>query len=333
MKRTVLLLPATLLFGVAVAQPTLTFPDDAPSPGNSYPVKFGEYQSPGGAGADQNWNFSSLVADSTGVISIVEPSSAPGGATFPNATAAILSTEGNNFVEANEIGLFLHGTEFFGQTVPFSETAQVLAYPCTYQTGWEGTYAGVLDVFGLELQLNGTVLGFADGYGTLQLPEATLTDVLRIRLEQTSLIESLFGNFELNSTSYQFYKSGYDVPVLEIVETEGDLMGPIEFQTLRWMDVTAVGINAQEAGIIGLDVFPNPATDLVQVNINMMNGPATTVELFDTSGRLVRSIGMNIPSNGPFTGTFSVLGLTPGPYMLRVTDMQGGTGTARLQVM
>jgi hypothetical protein len=333
MKRSVLLLPATLLLGAAMAQPTLSFPDDAPSPGNSYPVKFGEYQSPGSPGPDQNWNFSNLVADSAGVINIVEPASAPGGAQFPNATAAILSPDGNNFVEANDIGLFLHGTELFGQSVPLSETAQVLAYPCTYQTGWEGTYSGLLDVFGLELQLNGTVLGFADGYGTLQLPEATLENVLRVRLEQESLIESPFGNFELSSTSYQYYKAGYDVPVLEIVETEGDLMGPIEFQTLRWMDVTAVGINVQEANTIGVDLFPNPAIDAVQVHINTLNGPVSTMELFDASGRLVRSFGVNMPSHGPFTSTMDLQGVTPGLYMLRVTDAQGSTGTARLQVM
>lgn len=329
-------LPASLslvcLAGQLIAQPTINFPADAPTPGTAYAVKYGPYQAPGGAGSNQTWNFSALLADSASIVNIVAPASAPGGAAFPNATAAIIAPDGNEFVQATSDGLFLLGTEFFGQAVPFTQPAQYLAYPCTFQTGWEGTYAGVVDVFGISLDLNGTVFGFADGYGTLQLPEATITDVLRVRRDDASVVESFLGNFELNNTSYLFYKPGFGIPIMEISLTVGDVFGAIELESLQWMDVTTVGLSEHLLTGIGVEIYPNPATITAQVVFNMAGGRAATVELFDAQGRMVQQQGMNVANSGTQLVTLDLQDLMPGMYVLRVLDDNGRMGSTRLVV-
>ncbi len=332
MKKTGLLLPVILLCSAAAAQPTIVFPDDAPTPGSTHSVKYAAYQAPGNDGIDQNWDFSGLVADSVGFVSVNEPSGTPGGTDHPNATAAIVAPEGTQFVEADPIGLFLLGAQFLGQPVIFTDAAQYMAYPCTYQTGWETNYSGVLDVFGIELVLSGMVIGYADGYGTLQLPEATITDVLRVRRDDLSEVVSPFGTFELTNTSYLFYKAGFDIPILEIVSTVGDIMGPINIETLRWVDVTAVGITDVQVDGIGVSVLPNPAKDSFQVTIQP-NGHRSYITLFDATGRQVRIIDPNIPAGGGYVGTVDVSGLRAGMYLLKVTDDSGRETALRVQVL
>lgn len=322
------LAPATVL-----AQPTLTFPDNAPTPGNSYSVKYGPYQPAGSTGAGQTWDFGDLSTDSTSTVHVEAPNSVPGGAGFPNATAAVVAPDGTQILEANTTGLFLLGGELFGQSAPFTDPAQHLAYPCTFQTSWEDAYGGTADFAGLPIELQGQVIGIADGYGTLALPEAVVTDVLRVHRTDVLGIVTFLGTFELTTELVQFYKAGIGIPVLEISSLSGDLLGePLLVQTLRWVDMSVVSVNELESRAIQFTVYPNPASDMVQVAFDLGDHALASIELMDLSGRAVRSFNGIGAGLGKQLLYLPVGDLATGSYFLRITNSQGAQGVRPLQI-
>ncbi len=320
----------------ALAQPALEFPGNAPTPGTSFLTNFGVWEDPGTDGADQTWNFAGLVADSSAIVFVEQPDATPQGSEFPNATAAVVNADGTQYFQASSGLLELVGPSLLGQTAPLSNPASYLPFPCTYQTSWEDDFAGSIDLMGFPLSVTGNVIGIADGYGTLELPEGTVNDVLRVRRITTTMIDITgFGSGELEENAYAFYRVGLGMPILEIASTSGELplLGPLDFQNLKWVDVTTVGIEDLFTDAIGVEVFPNPASSNVQVNFGLAGGRTVAIELFDINGRQVRSIAMNTGNSGVHTGMIDVCELSSGVYMLRITDNTGRVGTSRVQVL
>jgi hypothetical protein len=335
MDRTLLLSLSLAVCLPALAQPTLDYPANAPTPGTSFLTNYGEYTAPGASGASQTWNFANLVADSSSIVYVELPSATAQGSDFPNATAAVVGPDGTQYFQASSSVLELVGPSLLGQTVALTNPGSFLTYPCTYQSSWEDDFAGAVDV-GLPVAITGNVIGIADGYGTLVLPEGTVNDVLRVRRVTTTTLDIPgIGGGELEDETYGFYRVGLGLPIMEISRTQGELplLGPVDIQTLRWVDVNTVGIEDITSDAIGVEVFPNPATTNVQVNFGLAGGRTVAIELFDMHGRQVRTIAMNTGNSGVHTGNISVDGLSSGVYMLRITDNTGRVGTSRVQVL
>lgn len=336
MNRKLLVSLSFLIVAPAFAQPSLISPGNAPTPGTSFQTRFGAYRSEGPAGASQNWNFASLVADSSAIVFVELPSATPQGTDFPNATAAVINADGTQYFQASSGLLELVGPSLLGQTAPLSNPASFLPFPCTFNSSWEDDFAGSIDVMGFPLSVTGNVIGIADGFGTLELPEGTVNDVLRVRRITTTVIDITgFGSGELEENAFAFYKVGLGLPVLEVSTTTGELplLGAIDLQNLKWVDVNTVGFADLFSEDIGMEVFPNPATDMVQVNFGLAGGRAVAIELFDLHGRQVQQIAMNTGNSGVHIGTLDVSGLTAGMYMIRITDNAGRVGTGRVQVL
>src|SRR5688572_14380412 len=75
--------------GIATAQPVLTSTNMAPI-GFTAPVSAAAPGSfnPGGSGASQTWDFSSLPLLAIGDVTIVDPATTPYGATYPTSNYA-----------------------------------------------------------------------------------------------------------------------------------------------------------------------------------------------------------------------------------------------------
>lgn len=329
----------TLLFGLALAtvfpafaQPTLNFPGNAPTPGTSFLTKYGEFRAAGSPGAGQTWDFGNLVADSSAVVTVVLPSATPAGGDYPNATAAVVAPDGTDYFNASSNILELEGLSIFGQTVPLTNSASYLPFPCNFQSSWEDDIGGTLDFQGFPLEVTGSVIGIADGYGTLVLPEGPVSDVLRVRRVTSTAIASPFGNFELEDETYSFYKAGVGLPILEISNTNGDLLGsPVEIQTLQWIDLTSVGMEDLAQHNANLMLWPNPTAERVSILMDGYLGQRLLIETFDAQGRLLNSAPASTTGTGARLQEVDLQGLPPGMYMLRVQDEQGRVLTGRVQ--
>ncbi len=335
MDRSLLCILALGTITPAFAQPTLDFPASAPTAGTSFLVKYGAYSAVGAGGTDQTWDYASLVADSTAYVFVEDPAATPGAAQFPSATAAVVAPSGTEYFQASSWVLELVGPSLIGQTAPLTNPASYLPFPCTYQSSWEDDFAGAIDVMGFAIEVTGNVIGVADGYGTLILPEGTVNDVLRVRRVTTTSLITAFGNGEIEEDAYAFYKVGLGLPILEVSATTGDLplLGPLDIQSLEWTDVNSVGFADLFSDAIGMEVFPNPATDMVQVNFGLSGGRTVAIELMDLSGRAVRTVGVNTANSGVHTSMVDLAGLPAGMYMLRITDDNGRVGTKPVQVL
>ncbi|MFN8408309.1 MAG: hypothetical protein U0V45_03085 [Flavobacteriales bacterium] len=101
----------TLAFFIAIAsfahaQPVLTFTGNAPAPGSTRTLHYGPYVSPGGSGANQNWDLSALTTDSTILIQHVQPGTTPNGASFPGSTVAETGAAATMFFRSASDGVY-----------------------------------------------------------------------------------------------------------------------------------------------------------------------------------------------------------------------------------
>ena len=83
----------TIFSSVAIAQPTLTSSNSNPVIGDIITLQSYSYTSPGSAGANQTWNFSSITQTTASAVSstctAVSPSNA---ATFPGSNIQSVAT-------------------------------------------------------------------------------------------------------------------------------------------------------------------------------------------------------------------------------------------------
>jgi hypothetical protein len=81
-----------------------------------------------------------------------------------------------------------------------------------------------------------------------------------------------------------------------------------------------VGIDSWLANSVNL--YPNPAKEVVNVECTMNNVEIEAIEVFDVYGKLVRTVvGAN--NDSPLQVRINVSGLANGMYFVRVTTEQG----------
>ncbi|MGL4597632.1 MAG: T9SS type A sorting domain-containing protein [Bacteroidia bacterium] len=73
----------------------------------------------------------------------------------------------------------------------------------------------------------------------------------------------------------------------------------------------------------GLSVYPNPSSDLMNVKFELASAGKVSVELFDMSGRLVRTESFGTQGIGVQSRPISVSGLATGIYHLKLQTEQG----------
>ena len=76
----------------------------------------------------------------------------------------------------------------------------------------------------------------------------------------------------------------------------------------------------------GLDVFPVPATDLLQVQLRFPNGPWDVATVFDLLGRRVIELGSGASLNDAQSLTLDVSELPPSAYLVRVSGAGWSAG-------
>ncbi len=154
-----------------------------------------------------------------------------------------------------------------------------------------------------------------DGWGTLYLPADTF-DVLRVRsvLDRwdTVFVDQLglgFAFDEPQTIEYKWIAQGMDIPVLTVTTVAGVPNAARFFYGPG--NVTDVPGHMAYAAVP--HVFPNPASDVVRVNIP--EGWQGDLSLHDAMGRVVRA---GIPVRPSAVIELDLQGLAPGAYHLRV---------------
>lgn len=256
----------------------------------------------GMTGPNQNWDLSDLqTIGETLTYNWVNPEDAPGGESFPNANYAVevdflsffYDISGNEY---KEVGYFL---EFMGSTAveTFSDPAIRFTFPMTYGSSGSDDYSSTT-VFslGFELASEGNIDWEVEGYGTLTLPSGTYSDVLLIHAEDLSESTQSIGGTSIVTTLendiYVLLKAGNPLPLAIFEEiTSIDFLGNVETEFGGTTFTSNGGMSIDEKEVSDLMVFPNPASDLL--NVDLTGKSVEELTLWTIDGRMVNNFSVN----------------------------------------
>lgn len=328
-----LAIAALLPVGDAMAQ-TLNQANNAPSVGLSITNYQAGYIDPGSAGAGQTWDLSGLDTGPEVSLTYVTPASTGQASSFPGATIAASDGQGNyGFYVVNSNGQEIAGvySATAMSAIPYQNTSKFLTYPCSYNTSWTDNFSSNYTISGISFTRSGTITGTADGFGTLLMPYGTVTNVLRVRTVEDYTDVSAVATIEYEFTNYYYYKPGTATPIAAVYEQISVISGvPQENFYSIWLSGGPVGILETTANAIGIELYPNPATEQVTVTYSTEGG-SMQLELMDATGRLVRSEGIT-SAMGIGQHVLDVNGLPSGLYQVRITATNGQSGVQRLMV-
>lgn len=93
-------------------------------------------------------------------------------------------------------------------------------------------------------------------------------------------------------------------------------------------ELNGTGISSDDKSLL---IFPNPASDLVNVELNLNQGERLSVDIYNISGQVVLSQDLGFVSNGNQIATFYVGDLTSGNYIITVKG-EGYNETGKLLI-
>ncbi len=210
----------------AKAQPTLTAAGNSPVIGDSYRQQYLKSSSitvPTAGGANQTWNYSNLK-DSVGAtetFTYTSPAGLPGASNFPNATLATFAASSYSYqyyLSNSSVFAFLGSS---GKTslniTKFTPQYTNLVYPFTFNSTYTDSSTLTNDSLPPTIDIKYVNTFKADAYGTLILPKATYTNVLRVKLT-LHLIQYFNGTLSYDGyfDYYTFYANGVHSPLLNI---------------------------------------------------------------------------------------------------------------------
>ncbi len=327
----------TLMFATntGIAQ-TLNQGNMAPVVGDVLSEYQAPYIAPGPAGANQTWDFSTLITGTVVTKNYMTAASTGYSTFFSNANLAADHGQGifvfywvnNNSLEF--VGIYFADASF---ARPYQNPVKVMTYPCSFNTTWTDNFSSNYTFSGTAVMRTGTITGAADGFGTVVMPYGPVTNVLRVRVEETYTDVHNYGYSVNSSTTHHFYKPGITSgPILSILEdTMNQNSNPQTHRSSLWRTTAPAGILERNADAIGIDLFPNPATDQLSIVFGSVGG-STRLELLDATGRLVRSEHFAAMPMGINRVDLDVNEIPAGTYVVRIIAANGDQGAKRLVV-
>lgn len=177
---------------------------------------------------------------------------------------------------------------------------------------------------------NATTLG--DGYGTLVINGITFNNVLRIQLTQhIDYLYTSFGQHLISDqVTYYWYDGIHKNPLLYIATADVSGISSGHFKNVYVSDYVAAAVGMDEiTPSFEVNAYPNPAHNVVNVNLAEELPGAVMLSLYNSSGRLVLSKNLD---GAPLSSIPVDLGsLSKGIYLLRM-DADKKHGSTRIVI-
>lgn len=334
MRASLLLASTALLIPAALRAQTITLAD-MPQDGQHFQFIASGYQTITNVGENVTWDLSTLVPGDLSAMDCVLPSATGYETDFPTADLALMTTDIQQFVRLADTGMYVQGlfNGYSNALVKFDiDEYLFVPFPCAYGTNFQDDFAGSYDIGEAHVDVTGHLSFQADGYGTLVLPWGTLTNVLKLTGTEDEHEVYQGDDYGSYTQATYFFKPGVDFYIMKMSDLTTSLndepTGNYTFST--YLSQSSVGIAEAVRNDIGVDAFPVPAHDKLNVVYALDGGQATTLTLFDASGRVVRTLASATVSTGMQRAELDVTGLQAGLYLLQVTDARGQRGTRQV---
>ena len=160
----------------------------------------------------------------------------------------------------------------------------------------------------------------ADGWGTLITPYGSF-QTLRLKSEVTQFdslyVDSLGFGFPVyrNYAEYKWLGNGFGLPLCTIT-VEGLLPTISYIDSVRTM---FVGVEEKDLAT-ELNIYPNPATDKLHINIDLPTQTDLEIRLLNAMGTLVSVLEKKPAVSGHYSHSFSIgeMALKPGLYFISI---------------
>ena len=293
MKR--ILLSLSVILSAALQAQTLTQATNEPTPWNpAYTMLQCDSLGvlPGGSGASQTWNFSSVITHSniakTYAFSVNTNSVYAPAYVFVNA-----SSSDNAYYKSNANVLNYYGGNFmvasFAVSLTYTVPSVIAQYPMSLGTTTSTSVGGSVTVNG---SFNGTFSGnssfLADATGTLVLASKTFTDVVRVRRSQALNATLSIGTATVSQLNYDYYSAAAaKAPIFSITSSTITSSAGTSSQTIVniLQNYPVASVNESQKELIEVSVFPNPANSII--NFNTTSLEVTKIIAYDLTGKLV----------------------------------------------
>jgi hypothetical protein len=244
---------------------------------------------PGGAGAGQIWDLSSLTYNPVGVIGVADPASTPCASTFPSSNMSYVVPNGTwHYFIRTTTDLQWQGMNWPSSCVgglTFTDPRKVIDFPFNYQDSFTDTYAG-------DDGSSGSVTVEYDGHGTLITPFGTFNNVARIKSTDGANVD------------YAWLSDGF--PQYGILQTIDGNSSTLVFTSV----VTGLAERSTTEPVV---VAPNPASDRITISDVP---PGATVTIADPSGRTLQ--------RGFATDAATIVDISPLPAGIYFVRWEGG---------
>ncbi len=283
----------------------------------------------GSSGTSQIWNYSSIISlgNPTNTGTYVPMSSVPNNTMFPGATVAVQYGTAYGILSCNSTKFEYLGyaEAILANCWAYSDPYKVYSLPFTFGSISTDTYV----LFQPTNITRGTFTTTGDGTGTLQLPSATYTNVLKLSyaiFETDTASSGPVSNYTI--TMNQYYSTVSKFLLLEVqtaywTVTSGTNTSFYYNKYGRVADfgILSTGITNKESES-GLNVFPNPVStgEFFISNADPSCGKMT-VEINNVLGQRVKTISFENQS-GTEPKKINVSDLAKGIYYLKITGKE-----------
>lgn len=268
------------------AQPVLTASNSNPHVGEHFGYYYFDHNgfNPGGAGANQTWDFSGLDTLYHFNREVISPSATSYSASFPNSNLAEGDTNHFVFHTATAGSLTIDGEAgFFTSPYTLYDPEEIMVYPFTFGNSHsDSAYASI----GINLIRKIKNTFSADGYGTLILPYKTFTNALRITIDTWTIDTSLLG-FSLSTfheTGFAWYVPGIHNRVFQYSQSAAS-GSPTTYAYM--LDSASAVISVPEYSLdddASFTLYPNPASEGFKVQGSKLK-VGDQLKIFDVMGK------------------------------------------------
>jgi hypothetical protein len=241
-------------------------------------------------GSGVTWDYSAIMGVNgiTKSVGVIDATTSPFYTNFSGATKAIsIETAITTFFSSSSAGRISQGFVYTEQTfgdvkaVWSGDQEQLYNYPMALNDDLTDIFSGSLyyefNTIPQNAACDGNVHAIVDGSGTLQLPGASYSNVLRYKMIDTAFTNVvLIGDLEVIREQYEYYDlANGNLPVFIhtsiIMQAPGAAQPLTELSLVLSKDEPLNWLNVTETALTEVQLFPNPTEGMFTVKGNFSN--------------------------------------------------------------
>ena len=279
--------------------------------------------SSGAEGSNITWDFSNLVADGPYIYNTLawDPNNTPYGPNFPAAHYARMPVANwYYFYDVNTATLDYLGYQGPTETMVLSDPLTLFYFPMQYGDFHADSAFATYTSNGSQYEYNTNNTIEADSYGTLILPDATYTDVVRLKVTTNEHFEGqdVQDSRGVFTDTWYWYSATVRGTLLFIANETEDDNGTISQEARVNYRASLISGVEQPEQLSDVRLYPNPSNCQLNLEYQLRTSSQVSIAITDLAGKQVIGLENGWQSAGAQRYTPDLSGLTSGMYLLNM---------------